>query len=149
MFLGGEKKCGVLRDKQRIELEVSSEILLDRLFSADEILRLPSLAYGLKYFPQGFLVPILLIEYERYRYVDPLSSSRIALDTNICCIHANSEYISGIPPIYLNVGVLEIKGAHREMLRSLSPIANHLTKEAFSKYGRCCEAIMQPLERRL
>ncbi|MGV7223723.1 MAG: VTC domain-containing protein [Nitrospinales bacterium] len=148
-YLEVKRKYGAIRNKERLELNISAKQLLVNPFEDDEIISFPSMAYELEYFPQGLLVPTLLIQYERYRFIDPKSSSRIALDINICCKCANEKYVPGIPPIFLSVGVLEIKGEHQEMLNSLTPIADHLTKMSFSKYGRCCESLMQPFELRV
>ncbi|MCP4609827.1 MAG: VTC domain-containing protein [Planctomycetes bacterium] len=149
-YLETKQKYGALRRKERVELTISSRRLSTHdLFSDEEILNLSSRVYELRIFPPGMLVPILLIQYNRYRFVDPRSGSRIALDTDICSTCANPQYIAGFPPITLGMGVLEIKGKHRKMLNALHPISDHLTKEAFSKYARCCEHLMQPFGQRL
>jgi hypothetical protein len=148
-YLEVKRKYGALRVKKRLKLNLSAKQLHHNPFVDDEIMRLPLMVYQLGYFPQGILVPVLLIQYERYRFIDPQSGSRISLDTNICCKNANAEYISGEPPIFFGVGVLEVKGKYREMPGFLAPIAHHLTKESFSKYGRSYESLMQPFGKRI
>jgi hypothetical protein len=143
-YLEVKRKFGAIRNKKRLGLKIAVKQLLVDPFESDDIIGLPSMVYDLGYFPRGMLVPTLLIKYERYRFIDPKSGSRIALDINICCKYANTKYISGTFPIYLPVGVLEIKGEHQKMLDSLSPIAHQLTKMAFSKYGRCCDVLKKP-----
>ncbi len=148
-YLEIKRKYGTVRQKERMELVISSKKLVIDPFSDEEILSLPARVYELGYFPTGILVPMLLIQYNRYRFVDAQSGARIALDTEICCTHVNATYVSGLPPVYLGAGVLEIKGRHRQLLSSLHPIHVHLTKEAFSKYARCLEYLMQPLARQV
>ncbi|MHC4706353.1 MAG: VTC domain-containing protein [Planctomycetota bacterium] len=149
-YLEAKRKYGAIRRKERVELLISSGRLATHdLFSDEEILDLSSRVYELGVFPPGTLVPILLIQYNRYRFIDPRSGSRIALDTDIQCMCANPQYFAGLPPISLGMGVLEIKGKHRKILNTLHPISDHLTKEAFSKYARCCEHLTQPFGQRL
>lgn len=148
-YLELKKKYGVFRQKTRIELFFDLARLTDDPFSDEEITKAPLRIHELAYAPPGILVPIILIQYKRYRFVDPQTDSRIALDWDIRCTHVNSRYILGFSPVHLDVGVLEIKGAHRHLLPTLSRISSYLTKEAFSKYARCCEHLMLPLSRRI
>lgn len=147
-FVEMKRKTGVGRHKERKKILISSVRLCDDPFSDEELLRIPAVAYELDYIPPGLLIPMLLIQYDRRRYVDPHSGSRLAVDTNIRCVRANPAYISGLPPVHLALGVLEIKGEGRELPDSLNPISARLTREAFSKYARCFEHLMQPFGRR-
>jgi len=148
-YIEAKQKQGISRHKKRKEVVISSERLCHDPFSDEEILGLPSMVYELDYLPPGILVPMLLIQYDRYRFVDPRSGSRIAIDTNIRCTGANPAFIPRVPPVYLDAGVLEVKGLHRDLPGSFDPIVAHLNREAFSKYGRCYEHLLQPLGRRL
>lgn len=53
------------------------------------------------------LVPLLVVEYERFRFVEPHSSTRISLNTGISCSQANSMFLAGTAPVRLDVGVLD------------------------------------------
>jgi hypothetical protein len=148
-YLELKRKYGVLRQKNRIAFSLNSRTLTDDPFSEEQIATAPLRIHELLYSPPGMLVPILLIQYKRYRFVDPQTGSRIALDSDIQCAHVNSRYIVGFPPVHLDVGVLEIKGAQRHLLSPLKGISSYLTRETFSKYARCCEHLMMPLSRRI
>ena len=126
-----------------------AEVLADDPFQDEEILDLPDRVRELGYIPPGVLVPTLLIRYHRHRFLDPHSGSRIVVDTDICCSRVNDAYLPAFAPLYLNVGVLEVKGRSRGAFDTLVPIRMHLVKTAFSKYAFCLEEIMQPLERRM
>ena len=147
-YLEVKRKYGTVRQKDRIEVVISSKKLMDDPFSDQEILGLPSRTHELRCFPPGILVPILLIQYNRYRFMDSQSRSRIALDTDICCNRVNTVYFPLVPPVNLGMGVLEIKGNQTELPGSLNPIQTHLTKSAFSKYAQCLEHLANPLELR-
>jgi hypothetical protein len=148
-FLELKRKYGILRQKSRIPFSLASGTLTHALLLNEEIANAPLRIQELAYTPPNRLVPILLVQYQRYRFVDPQTGSRIALDGNIRCTHVNSTYISGFPPVHLDMGVLEIKGAERQLPHSLNGVSSSLTREAFSKYARCCEHLMLPLSRRL
>ena len=148
-YLEIKRKYGSIRQKDRIELTMPSRSLHHNTFSDDAIVSLPSRVYDLLYFPRSILVPTLLIQYTRYRFLDPHTHSRIALDTDICCPSANSAYFPALLPVHLGIAVLEIKGQHTQLLPCFNPIADYLTKEPFSKYAHCCERLLQPLGRRL
>lgn len=148
-FIEVKTKRGVSRHKGRKQILLSSDRLRDDPFSDEEILAIPEQVYELDYLSPGILVPMLLIQYNRRRYVEPDSGSRIAIDTDIRCVRANGAYVAGLPPVHLEAGVLEIKGPLRGLPRLLMPLSAQLTPEAFSKYARCWEHLMLPLGRRI
>ena len=147
-YLEVKQKIGSVRQKLRSEHVIASGKLINGLFSDEEILNLPSKAYELNYFPRGLLVPMILIQYNRYRFIDTHTNSRIALDTDIHSECVNVEYFPVSPPVHLDMGVLEIKGKQRNLLNTLIPMSCYLTKAAFSKYAQCLEHLMQPLNKR-
>jgi hypothetical protein len=148
-FVEHKHKYGTIRQKERKEIFVAAKSLLNDPLSAKEILRIPSEIYDLDYLPPGILIPILAIQYDRFRYVEPHTGARVALDLRIRCSHANSDYIAGEAPVNLNLGVVEVKGSKSDLPSVFRPIHDYLTREAFSKYARCCEKLLQPVERRL
>ncbi|MGB7933478.1 MAG: VTC domain-containing protein [Gammaproteobacteria bacterium] len=148
-YLELKRKYGTTRQKERLCLTLAAKFLAFDLFNNEVITDLPSRADELMYLPTRALKPMALIQYHRSRYIDPQSGSRFAIDTGIRCTQVNSDYISVLPPVYLGVGVLEVKGKQTELPASLKPISAYLTKEAFSKYGQCLEHLMIPLRRRI
>ncbi|MCB0165118.1 MAG: VTC domain-containing protein [Anaerolineae bacterium] len=148
-FLEVKRKYGSVRQKERLDLVLPSEKLSNNPFFDEDILNMPSRACDLMSLTEKTLIPMLLIQYERYRFVDPQSGSRLALDTNIRCLQANGEYIPISTPVYLGAGVFEVKGTHQALPASLQPISNYLKKEAFSKYGQCFDFLMNPSRRQI
>ncbi|MFH1277785.1 MAG: polyphosphate polymerase domain-containing protein [Candidatus Eisenbacteria bacterium] len=147
-FFEVKGKCGALREKERLALRLPDEALrtdpLHHPAVAGLTARLPELSFR----APGPLVPVVEIRYDRRRFVDPASGTRVALDTAIRCTRANGQLIPGIPPVRLGVGVLELKGNRWDAPRALGGLGLRLTRESFSKYGRCCDALTQPLAMR-
>jgi hypothetical protein len=148
-YLEVKRKYGIRRSKKRIALTMAKKNLFQAPFSDATIRDLPKRVHELSYDPPGILVPILVVNYRRYRFFDQASGSRIALDTQIQCSNANALFLTGFPPVHLRVGVLEIKGNLNNPLKSLTAVRPYLTKDSFSKYARCCEELMYPLGRRI
>jgi hypothetical protein len=147
-YLEVKRKYGTVRQKERMEVVIPLKKLLDDPFSDRDILNLPYRIHELRCFPPGILVPTLLIQYDRYRFIDSQGRSRVALDTDICCNRVNEVYFPLVPPVHLGMGVLEVKGNQNELPDSLNPIQAQLTKSAFSKYAQCFEHLGNPLELR-
>jgi len=148
-YLEIKTKQGALSEKKRIEVTIPSQVLLEDLFSNEQILDLTGRVFDLGYRAAGMLVPILLIQYRRRRYLEAASDSGIAVDAEIRCTRANETVVQGMLPVHLDVGVLEIKGMNRGTCEMLNPIGSYLTKSPFSKYGISLESLMQPLGRRV
>lgn len=147
-FLEVKRKIGAVRDKQRIPLQIAAASLRDDPFSDPEIFALPRLLdeHGLGVGRD--VIPLLVISYERRRYVDPETKARIALDTNIRCPQARALAIAPSQAT-LRLGVLEVKSRSRQLPPVLHDIGADLRREAFSKYALCYESLMQPLGRNL
>ena len=118
--------------------------LLDNPYVQDDIVDLPlRLGMDIPDLP-GALLPMLLIQDPRARFIDSVNGCRIALDTHIRAVSAHPHYVPARFPVGLSVGVLEIKGAERDFPESLGPLANYVTKASFSKYATCWEHGLQP-----
>ena len=148
-YLEIKTKEGALSEKKRTEVTIPSRVLLEDLFSGEQIPDLTARVFGLGYRAAGLLVPILLIQYRRQRYLDVESDSAIALDTQIRCTRANDAVVQATLPLCLDVGVLEIKGMNHGTCGVLKPIGSYLIKSPFSKYAVSLESLMQPLGRRV
>jgi hypothetical protein len=148
-YLEVKNKEGALSGKQRTPVMLPPEVLHDDPFSSEQILDLPARAFELGFHLSGLMVPILMIQYRRQRYLDIAADSGIAVDTEILCTRAGDIILQGAAPVQLDVGVLEIKGMNRGINEVLDPIGAYLTKSSFSKYRIALESLMQPLERRV
>lgn len=105
-YLEIKRKQGALSEKQRTMVMIPGRVLFDDPFANDRILDLPARVFDLEYRAPGMLVPMLIIQYRRHRYVDPDSQSGIAVDAEIRCTRANQTFIHGIPPVHFDAGVL-------------------------------------------
>lgn len=144
-YLEVKRKYGALRHKQRKELALHPSCLDGDLFLNESVTEVPALLPELNYFVRGILVPILVVQYERYRFVDPRSGSRIAVDTGIACRRANPAYVPATTPLELGSGVVEVKGRLDTLPDCLLPMSRHLSKQSFSKYACCAERLLEPL----
>jgi hypothetical protein len=144
-FLEIKRKFGARRYKRRQLLALGRGCLSGDLFSRGAILAVPEALPEVRLAAGGILVPILIVEYERFRFVDPRSGSRIALDIRIGCPRANAAYLPGAAPVHLSNGVLEVKGALDTLPEWLRPMQGHLRKQSFSKYAHCCGLLIDHL----
>jgi len=143
-FLEIKQKFGVRRYKRRQSLSLEAGCLKGDLFTHPTIRAVPESMPRLILLAHGILVPVLIVAYERFRFIDPGTGSRIALDSGITCSQANSAYLSGMTPVTLPMGVVEVKGTLDILPDGLRPVQRHLRKQSFSKYARCCELLIGP-----
>ena len=148
-FLEIKRKVGSVRRKARLELSVPARCLRDRMFLDGTIERLSERAYELGGAHAvgsslSSLMPVAVIRYDRLRFVEHASASRIALDTNIRCERMNPMLLCGQPPVHLSAGVLEVKGPGDTLPQSLRPVGRLLRKDSFSKYAACLARLVDP-----
>ena len=100
-----------------------------------------------RYFKPGIrlpepLLPVLVLSYQRRRWLEPSSGSRISLDTRIQVDRAHPLLLSAERDVQLDDAILEVKGEHNELpgpLRHLATIG--CVRESVSKYGVCFQRI--------
>lgn len=79
--------------------------------------------------------PKFVIRYNRHRYFEALSRTRISLDTNIRAFSVDRSFAQVFSKVRLNQSVLEVKGDCDDLPIALRNIhAVNLKKAAFSKY---------------
>lgn len=147
-FLEQKQKYGNRRKKQREVYSLKRSTFQGNMFNDPQIINIP-LTNCLHYQKKDKLVPLIVIQYTRYRFIDPITGSRLSLDFDIKCTQLNQNYFLGHPPIYLDMGVFEIKGSQIHFLRSLNKLSHYFKKETFSKYAYCLENLSQPIARRI
>jgi hypothetical protein len=137
-FLEVKFRVGARRDKARLAIpDVGS--WLSKLPLHDRRLKeLPALlrAEGCLLDPR--LTPVVSIQYERRRLVEPSSGARVSVDTGIRVLGVNLQVTPPQPPTELPVAVIEVKGN----LGDLPPALYGLTalgarRRSLSKYGAC------------
>ena len=141
-FVEIKMKIGGRRQKRRKLLTVDTRCLSGDLFSDRTIREAPDILPEWRLLVRGTLVPLLTVEYERFRFIEPRSGARVALDRRIRCSRANSLYLAGTPPIELACAVLEVKSSNGMLPDCLRPIERHFRKQSFSKYSRCCNLLI-------
>ena len=82
--------------------------------------------------------PVLLVRYQRHRFIEPLTGLRASLDTNVCA-PAVSRATRLVPcPLPLPHCVFEFKGSQDHLPETLRPLTTiGFRKSSFSKYGAC------------
>lgn len=138
-FLEIKRRIGSAREKTRLALDVPRSLLLDTPFSEGafaDVLATHSAAIDEPLFI-GWS-PVIQISYERLRYVDKPSGSRVSVDWNIRAPRFDDARLLGAAPVELGDLVCEFKNPggtpppwSGEMLHL------GLRLGSFSKYGEC------------
>lgn len=82
--------------------------------------------------------PVLLVQYQRHRFIEPLTGLRASLDTHLCA-PAVSRARRLVPcPLPLPQCVFEFKGSQDRLPETLRPLTTFgFRKSSFSKYAAC------------
>lgn len=146
VFVELKSRNGFSGSKQRKEYAVSSERLNGSVLR-EEILpygRLVETLAEFDYTPQTMLQPTLLITYERLRFVEPMTGSRVSLDWNICSTLVSPTMDRGERSLRMEGGVVEVKGRSEELpetLRSLRILETDWSR--YSKYATCMQTQLE------
>ena len=93
------------------------------------------------YFPSKPLCPVVKIAYWRYRFCEPLTGQRVALDCRIRSTMVRPQPGNGERELELAGAVIEIKGTSIELPATLKRMGVLDTDwSRFSKYSACIEA---------
>jgi hypothetical protein len=143
-YLETKYKIGSQRVKSRIRLPEDVAALFQKCelkdFAMPKITQLLA-SQGIPLRQQVF--PVFVINYKRYRFVDPVSESRISVDMDICVPKINSAVIPRALPMPLDSAVVEVKGKLGRLPENLCSIVDlGFRKRAFSKYSVCYEKIV-------
>jgi hypothetical protein len=130
------------RRKILVPVERLNKIRADNaIISMDIILRTLS-EFG--YFCEDPLLPIILIAYERLRFVEILTGTRLSFDWRICSELSAPWLGYSRASLILEGGIIEIKGPSMEIPISLRPIRIlGIDWTRFSKYASCLESQME------
>lgn len=143
-FLEVKSRVGALRHKVRVQTPLSAATVADLSLDDPALLHVLDLARPLGMALPPRLLPALLLRYERFRFVEPVSRSRISVDTNIEAVRGNPRLVGNAFHQRLPLGVVEIKGSGDDLPRALRPLL-HLgaRRAAFSKYGAAGVAMLR------
>jgi hypothetical protein len=143
VYLELKAKRGFASRKQRRKILVPAE-RLKRIRVNNTIVNRSVILQTLSefgYFSKDRLLPVILISYERFRFTEILTSTRLSVDWRICSSLAAPSLGHSQASLMLEGGVIEIKGPSMEIpksLQSLSILGIDWTR--FSKYAGCLES---------
>jgi VTC domain len=133
-FVEAKIRVGTRRSKIRAKLSYSAEELAQWNLHDPRLRTFPSLLAGHGVARERW-EPVMSIRYRRDRFTEPLSQSRISLDSDIAGDTVNHTLISIADKRPLGVAVLEVKGAGGELPMVLRPLLQlGLRKRSFSKF---------------
>lgn len=146
-FIEVKSKVGAPRAKLRVESPYSANWLHHIPLEDLRLLEIPRLlrARG-ALSEQCPLFPSFIVQYERYRFIEPISSVRLCIDCNIHVPRVNRTMLGMRPPSLLQTDVLEVKG-QVDGLPGMLPnlFAFGIKKSSFSKYLACYQQLRQSL----
>lgn len=132
--------------KQRKKILVPSE-RLNRIRANNTIINGNMISATLSafgYFSDKHLLPVILIAYERFRFTEILTGTRVSFDWRINSSLTVQSLGHRRASLMLEGGIIEIKGPSMEIpksLHSLSILGIDWTR--FSKYAGCLESQME------
>lgn len=134
-FVEAKLRIGTRRAKVRARLPYPAEELATWDLQDPRLLNLPLLLREGGVLHQQSWQPMMLIRYRRDRFIEPLTRSRVSLDSEISGEAVNPRFVSAPALSPLATAVLEVKGDGDELPVVLRPLlAMGLQKSSFSKF---------------
>ena len=96
------------------------------------------------YFPEDHFIPVILIAYERFRFTEILTGTRLSFDWKICSSLTARGMGHSEARLMLEGGIIEIKGPSMDIpmsLQTLKILGTDWTR--FSKYAGCLESQLE------
>jgi hypothetical protein len=134
-FVEAKLRVGNRRFKVRETLPFSAEQIAGWALQDRRLLEFPLLLENRGIGVRGLWQPIISIRYRRDRFMEPLSGSRVSLDSDIAGVAANPTFLSAADFATVGSSVIEVKGASDELplpLRGLLQLG--VRKSSFSKF---------------
>lgn len=136
VFVEAKYRVGSRREKVRARLDVEAGDVATLSLDDARFARFPrALA------PAGVLAgpqwrPVLRLRYERWRFIERLTRTRVSLDRGIVAEAVNSRQLTSLNPGPLPVAVLEVKGREDTLPRPLTPLLHLGARQgSLSKYA--------------
>lgn len=134
-FVEAKLRLGTRRSKVRVRVPYPAEEIAHWNLQDPRLLGLPLLLREHGILGQSSWQPVMLIRYRRDRFIEPLTQSRVCLDTDISAAAFNTRFGPLTDPSPLATAVLEVKGPGDELPAALRPLlALGMHKRSFSKY---------------
>lgn len=144
-YLESKIKEGRVVRKRREKVTLARESL-DNLSECEGLVEeLRARAESLTGVPLGHLLPVCVVRYNRRRYLDGRTGSRVALDRTIRVYPADGNHFPVVDPVLLGVVVLEVKGscAAGHFPHLFPGIGYAPLPSSFSKYAAGVEALQK------
>jgi len=143
-FLEIKSRVGGLRHKVRVATSLSAATVADLPLEHPALVQVLELARPLGVPLPTRLMPALLLRYERFRFIEPVSASRISVDLGIEAVRVNPRVVGHAFLHRLPHAVVEIKGPGNDIPRALHALINlGARRAAFSKYGAAGLAMLR------
>ena len=134
-FVEAKLRVGTKRLKVRERLPFPAEEIARWGLQDPRLRSFPSLLRNHGVVCQESWLPMMLIRYRRDRFIEPLSQSRVSLDSDIAAIEVNSRFLATGDRSPLRTAVLELKGSGDRLPPALQPLLPlGLHKRSFSKF---------------
>jgi SPX domain protein involved in polyphosphate accumulation len=134
-FVEAKLRVGTRRLKMRERLPFPAEEIAQWSLQDARLLSCPSLLRDHGVLRHESWLPMMRIRYRRDRFDEPLSQSRISLDSDIAAVELNSRVLSNGDLSPLPTAVLEVKGLGDRLPAALQPLLQfELRKRSFSKF---------------
>ena len=143
IFVELKSKQGFAGTKWRQELEVPACCLTMPQLARGIVPRalLSNTLSSFGHFPAKMLCPVIRITYRRYRFIEPLTGQRVALDCRIKSTMVGSRPGIGEKELELAGAVIESKGTSIELPGALNRLGMlDVDWSRFSKYSACIDA---------
>ncbi len=134
-FVEAKFRVGTQRAKVRERLPYRAEEVAEWDLQDPRLLGFPALLRDRGVLGQDSWLPMLLIRYRRDRFLEPISRSRVSLDSDIAAAAANPRFFPVSDPSPLRAVVLEVKGSDDRLPTALHPLLHlGIQKRSFSKF---------------
>jgi hypothetical protein len=151
-FIELKNKIGAGRQKMRLEAPYSSEWFSKASLDDPKFLDIPIFLKSQGALLEYPVYPVFLVRYERYRFIDLYSGTRVCVDYNISTPKVNKHFLSTLPSLghvsqnplvsQLRTAVIEVKGVVDHLPTTLGHLVSMgCKKSSFSKYLACYQHI--------
>jgi hypothetical protein len=151
-FIEVKNKIGAGRQKMRVEAPYSSEWFSKAALDDPKFLDIPIFLKSQGALLEYNIYPVLLVRYERYRFIESFSGTRVCVDYNISTPKVNKQFLPAVPSFgyasptpllsQLRTAVIEVKGIVDRLPTTLGYLVSMgCKKSSFSKYLACYQHI--------
>ncbi len=136
VFVEAKRRVGNRRDKVRVRLPITAEVIAGRALDDPLFAGLPHRLAETGVVLRSDWQPMLALRYRRRRFIEPLTGTRISLDSDIAAVRVNHRFLFSRHLGPLPIAVMEVKGHADELPGTLHPLLQFgLRKQSLSKYA--------------